>query len=140
MGYTPTGQWGDLHPPVYIEVNDVTVHDTTGFTQCGSHTDGWQSFGCQHCTLEKAGSFNNDTSDVIIYQIIGAATEIQNILIQNNSIRKRQEPRPRRIDRGEACSSDQSNNVIVQNNTFYTALTGDIGCGGGCAHGGHVAE
>ena len=66
-------------------MDDVTIHDTTGFVGCGSHTDGLQSFGCNNCTVRNSRFMNNDTSDIIIYQITGAASDIQNIVVENNS-------------------------------------------------------
>ena len=127
-GPTSTGNWNDLIPPTNMVVNDVTIHDTTGFTGCGSHTDGLQSFGCQNCTIENSRFINNDTSDIIIYQINGASTDIQNILVQNNSFGAVRNPGHGVSIGGSACPSNQPNNVIVENNTFYTGDTGDINC------------
>ena len=131
MGPTPTGQFGDLIPPTNMVVDNVTIHDTTGYSSCGSHTDGLQSFGCNSCTIENSTFRNNDTSDIIIYQITGASTDIQNILIENNSFGVIKNPGHGVSIGGQACSSNIPNNVVVQNNTFYTAETGDINCVGG---------
>jgi chitodextrinase len=128
MGPTSTGQWADLIPPTYILVDHVIVHDTSGFVGCGSHTDGWQSFGCQHCTIRNSTFMNNDTADIIIYQITGASTDIQDILVENNSFGAVKNPGHGVSIGGSACLADQPNNVIVQNNTFYSGAVADINC------------
>jgi hypothetical protein len=68
---------------------------------------------------------------VIIYQITGASTDIQNILLENNSFGVVENPGHGVSIGGSACSSDQPNNVVVENNTFYTSDTGDVNCGNG---------
>jgi chitodextrinase len=127
-GPTSTGNFSDLIPPTNMVVNDVTIHDTTGYTGCGAHTDGLQSFGCRNCTIQNSVFINNDTSHIIIYQITGASTDIQNILVMNNSFGAIKNPGHGVSIGGSACPSNQPNNVIVQNNTFYTGETGDVSC------------
>jgi len=130
-GPTPTGNFSDLIPPTNMLIDDVTIHDTTGFVACGSHTDGFQSFGCNNCTVQNSRFINNDTSDIIIYQITGAAGDIQNILIQNNSFGSVAHPGHGVSIGGQACPSAIPNNVIIQNNTFYTTSTLDVNCTNG---------
>ncbi len=130
-GPSSTGNWNDLKPPTNMVIDDVTIHDTTGFVGCGSHTDGLQSFGCQNCTVRNSRFMNNDTSDIILYQITGAATDIQNILVENNSFGNIKNPGHGVSIGGQACSADIPSNVIVQNNTFTTSNTADVNCVGG---------
>jgi chitodextrinase len=128
FGYTPNGQFSSLSPPTNMLVDGVTIHDTSGFSQCGQHTDGFQAFGCNNCTIRNSVFMRNDTSDVIIYQITGAQSDIQSILLENNSFGSVKNPGHGVSIGGAACPSDQPNNVVVRNNTFYTAATVDVNC------------
>jgi hypothetical protein len=130
MGFTPTGQFADLTPPKNMLIDGVVVHDTQGFNGCGSHTDGFQAFGCQGCTIRNSVFMRNDTSHIIIYQITGAQSDVQDIRIENNSFGTVKNAGHGVSIGGNACPNDQPNNVIVQNNTFLANPTLDINCTG----------
>ncbi len=46
-------------------MDDVALHGTSGFTQCGTHMDGIQGFGCTNWTIRNSHFYDNDTSHIL---------------------------------------------------------------------------
>ena len=122
--------------PSNLTIRGNYIHDQArAFGACGTHADGIQLFGCQSCVIDGNRFNNTDTSFVIIYAPNNSrATDVQNILVQNNSFGAVEEPGHGVSIGGQACSADQPNNIVIQGNTFYGGNTADFGCAGG-----HVA-
>ena len=107
-GPSSTGQWNDLIPPTNMVIDDVTIHDTTGFVGCGSHTDGLQSFGCKQLHGQEQPLHEQRHDDIIIYQITGAAPTSRTSW-SRTARSEHEEPGPRRLDRRQACLADHPN-------------------------------
>ena len=91
----------------------MTIHDLSGWAQCGVHEDGIQGAGGINWTIENSHFYNTDTSLILIKD-----GETRNITIQNNEFGGVQN-----IGNSLAIvnvnGSYVCDNILVQNNTFY---------------------
>ena len=128
------GVWGES-TPTNVTLRNNYIHDMgTAFAQCGAHADGFQSAGCAHCMIDGNRWNNTDTSTVIIYAPnTGSSTQIVDITLQNNSVGNVHTGSHGFSIGGGTCLG--SNNIIAQNNTYWTANTHDLNCTTGSSNG-----
>ncbi len=112
---TAQAAWGQ-YPVNGLHIDDVTIHDLSGWAQCGVHEDGIQGAGGINWTIENSHIYNTDTSLILIKD----GGEPRNITIRNNAFGGVQN-----IGNSLAImnvnGSYVCDNILVQNNTFYKA-------------------
>ena len=120
-------------------MDHISLHGTTGYTQCGQHMDGIQGFGCTNWTIRNSHFYDNDTSHILClaHDTTNGATGPNNILLENNQF-------GRVNNLGSLiifyCGTSDPNNMIIRNNTFFDAgaisLRGDTDISGStCGNG-----
>ena len=66
-------------------MDDISLHGTTGYTQCGTHMDGIQGAGCLNWTIRNSHFYDNDTAHILcLAHDTGNRTGPNNILLENN--------------------------------------------------------
>jgi hypothetical protein len=101
-----------------VTIDDVSVHGTSGFTQCGVHMDGIQAAGCQRWVIRNSHFWDNDTSHVLClaHDSFGASP-VDGLVLENNEFGK-----VNNVGNGVIlyCGTGGApNKILVQNNTFY---------------------
>ncbi len=110
-------QAGDFFTDITTKVtlDDVTVHGTSGYKQCGTHMDGIQAAGCQNWTIRNSHFYDNDTSHFLCLAHDAVGNDpVNNVVIENNQFGT-----VTHLGSGINLDCGAIRSIVVRNNTFY---------------------
>ena len=110
-------QAGDFFTDITTNVtlDDVTVHGTSGFKQCGTHMDGIQAAGCQNWTIRNSHFYDNDTSHFLCLAHDAVGNDpVDDVVIENSQFGTVAHP-----GSGINLECGAHGSIVVRNNTFY---------------------
>jgi hypothetical protein len=113
-------------PSDHVTFDNVSIHDIDRNGCSGLHTDAIQAYGATNFTIRNSHIWNGATSHLILYDTGNAP--IDHILIENNEFGST-------LEGGHGLSIGPtdgncggSDDVVIQNNTFYGGDVADYDC------------